>query len=122
VAIAVRDHRVEDLDEAVEPDAPRVRVGDAPDFVVRAEKERDDRADVRAALERALDEAERFERPGLPVSGEDVLAAGVAPGPAVGRLLGAVEDWWVEHDFAPDRAACLARLAELTEPDQGAEP
>ena len=49
----------------------------------------------------------------LPVKGRDVLALGISAGPKVGRLVNAVEAWWVENDFAPDRAACLARLAEL---------
>jgi poly(A) polymerase len=51
-----------------------------------------------------------WQRPRFPVSGADVHALGVATGPAVGRLLSAVEDWWIESDFAPDRAACLAEL------------
>jgi poly(A) polymerase len=49
----------------------------------------------------------------LPVKGRDVLALGIPAGPKVGRLVDAVEAWWVENDFAPDREACLARLAEL---------
>jgi len=49
----------------------------------------------------------------LPVSGDDVLALGVAPGPAVGALLGQVAAWWEERDCTADRTACLARLHEL---------
>jgi poly(A) polymerase len=49
----------------------------------------------------------------LPVAGRDAVALGVPRGPEVGRLLGEVEDWWVAQDFAPDRAACLAKLKEL---------
>lgn len=52
-------------------------------------------------------------RPRFPLNGADVLAAGVPPGPGVGRLLGEVEEWWLDSGFAPDRAACLARLAQL---------
>jgi len=48
----------------------------------------------------------------FPLTGKDVLALGVAHGPAVGRALGRVEEWWIEHDFQPDRAACLERLAD----------
>jgi poly(A) polymerase len=51
--------------------------------------------------------------PMLPVGGADVLAQGVRPGRAVGRHLAALEAWWIGEDFAPDRAACLARLEEL---------
>ncbi len=51
--------------------------------------------------------------PRLPVAGRDVRALGVAQGPEVGRLLEAVERWWIARDFLPDRAQCLARLAAL---------
>ncbi len=37
----------------------------------------------------------------LPVSGSDVLDLGVKAGPAVGRLLAAVEDWWIGAGFEP---------------------
>jgi poly(A) polymerase len=49
----------------------------------------------------------------LPVKGRDVLALGIPAGSDVGRLLAALEAWWIEEDFRPDRAACLARLAAL---------
>ncbi|NBW90259.1 MAG: ThuA domain-containing protein [Gammaproteobacteria bacterium] len=55
-----------------------------------------------------------WDDPRLPVAGEDVLALGYAAGREVGRLLGAVEEWWAARDFAPDRAACLAELRRLT--------
>jgi poly(A) polymerase len=49
----------------------------------------------------------------LPVRGRDVLDLGLGHGPAVGRLLAAVERWWEERDYQPDRAACLERLRGL---------
>jgi len=54
--------------------------------------------------------AERWQAPRLPVAGADVIARGVPTGPAVGRLLEAVETWWEEGDFRADRAACLVEL------------
>jgi poly(A) polymerase len=57
--------------------------------------------------------AERWTPPAPPVAGADALALGLAPGPRVGELLRAVEAWWRERDFAPDRDACLVRLREL---------
>jgi poly(A) polymerase len=63
-----------------------------------------------AAAAAALAEADAWRAPVFPLGGADILAAGVAPGPEVGRLRGEVEAWWVARDFAPDRAACLARL------------
>ena len=52
-------------------------------------------------------------RPEFPVKGRDALELGVPAGPAVGRLLAALEAWWIEEDFRPGREACLARLAAL---------
>lgn len=49
----------------------------------------------------------------LPVGGDDVLALGVPPGPEVGEALATLEAWWAEGDFAADRDACLAELAQL---------
>ncbi|WP_299394027.1 CCA tRNA nucleotidyltransferase [Pelagibius sp.] len=46
----------------------------------------------------------------FPLSGSDVLGLGVEAGPRVGDLLEAVEAWWIQRDFAPDRKACLAEL------------
>ncbi len=65
--------------------------------------------DWRAAL--AL--ARSWTPPELPVSGGDALALGLAPGPRVGALIAAVEQWWIDGDFSADRAACLAHLEQL---------
>jgi poly(A) polymerase len=61
----------------------------------------------------ALAEARRWTPPALPISGADVLALGLKPGPRVGALLEAVERWWIAGDFSADRAACLAELKRL---------
>ena len=65
--------------------------------------------DWRAAL--AL--ARRWPPPELPVSGGDALRLGLRPGPEVGKLVAAVERWWIAGDFAADRPACLAELERL---------
>jgi poly(A) polymerase len=52
--------------------------------------------------------------PSFPLRGRDALALGLTPGPEIGRLIAAVERWWIDGDFRADRAACLARLAELS--------
>lgn len=52
--------------------------------------------------------------PVFPLRGRDALELGLPAGPEVGRLIAAVEDWWIDGDFRADRAACLARLAELS--------
>jgi poly(A) polymerase len=52
--------------------------------------------------------------PDFPVKGRDATRLGIAPGPEVGRLLRELEAWWEEGDFRADRAACLARLTEIS--------
>lgn len=49
----------------------------------------------------------------LPVGGEDVLGFGVRPGPAVGRLLVGVEEWWIGAGFTPGREEALTHLQHL---------
>ncbi len=52
--------------------------------------------------------------PRFPVKGRDAVMLGVAPGPAVGRLMATLEDWWIAGDFQANREACLAELRERT--------
>jgi poly(A) polymerase len=61
----------------------------------------------------ALATARQWSPPELPVSGGDALKLGLRPGPKIGALIEAVERWWIEGDFAADRAACLAELERL---------
>lgn len=58
-------------------------------------------------LEPALAEMAIWKKPVFPLQGADILKLGVAPGPQVGELLRAVEEWWIERDFHPARAECL---------------
>ena len=51
--------------------------------------------------------------PAMPVKGADAIAAGAPRGPKVGEALRALEEWWIEGDFAADRQAALAKLKEL---------
>jgi poly(A) polymerase len=61
----------------------------------------------------ALAMARTWTPPELPVSGGDALKLGLKPGPRVGALIEAVEQWWIAGDFTADRAACLAELERL---------
>lgn len=63
-----------------------------------------------AAWEALLRLPETAPVPPFPLSGADVVALGVAPGPRVGELLRALAAEWRAEDFAPDRAALLDRL------------
>ncbi len=51
-------------------------------------------------------------QPLFPLEGRDVLALGVPPGPAVGKLLAAVRHWWLTDGAEAPRAACLIKLEE----------
>jgi poly(A) polymerase len=60
---------------------------------------------------RALFEtADRWQRPEFPLNGNDLIARGVKPGPAVGQALRQLEDWWVASDFKPAKDELLAKL------------
>ena len=48
--------------------------------------------------------------PEFPLTGEDVMAAGVEEGPDVGEILDEIEEWWVAQAFRPGREECLERL------------
>jgi poly(A) polymerase len=52
--------------------------------------------------------------PRFPLKGRDAVKLGVPPGPAVGRLMAKLEDWWIAGDFQADREACMAMLKELS--------
>ncbi|HEY9163549.1 MAG TPA: CCA tRNA nucleotidyltransferase [Magnetovibrio sp.] len=58
----------------------------------------------------------------FPLRGRDVQALGVTHGPHIGKLLKAVEDWWREADFLPDREACLSELKTRVDAETGAHP
>jgi poly(A) polymerase len=58
--------------------------------------------------------AESWQRPRFPITGREVMQAGVPEGPQVGRVLAKLEDWWVEGNFAADESALRGRLKELT--------
>jgi poly(A) polymerase len=53
--------------------------------------------------------------PRFPIRAQDALDLGAQPGPALGALMGEMERWWIEGDFAPDRAACLTELKRRLE-------
>ena len=64
-----------------------------------------------------LSMADNWQRPRFPLSGLDVMQAGVPQGPDVGRLLAKVEDWWIGTDFAADEGALRGKLAEVLRDD-----
>jgi poly(A) polymerase len=59
--------------------------------------------------------AETWPRPSLPLSGEEVMAAGVPEGPRVGEVLREVEDWWIDQDFPADKLAVIEQLKAVAQ-------
>lgn len=57
--------------------------------------------------------ADRFSPPRLPFGGADVVALGIAAGPAVGEILRRFEAWWVDADFPTDSALVTEKLRAL---------
>ena len=51
--------------------------------------------------------------PEFPLTGRDVLAAGIPEGPQVGRILSELENWWIEGDFTGNRQALVERLNSM---------
>jgi poly(A) polymerase len=56
---------------------------------------------------------DRWKAPTMPFSGSDVLALGIAPGPKVGTILRAFEDWWIKNNFPDDAVRQGKALKEL---------
>ena len=56
-----------------------------------------------------------FVAPRFLVTGTQVIAAGVAPGPAVGAVLAEVERWWVANDFIDDELSVIERLKAVVQ-------
>jgi poly(A) polymerase len=53
--------------------------------------------------------------PALPLTGEEVMAAGVPRGPLVGEVLREVEAWWIENDFIEDKLSIVERLKAVAQ-------
>jgi len=53
--------------------------------------------------------------PRLPLSGDEVMAAGVPAGPKVGVVMREVEDWWIDADFPDDKLSVIERLKAVAQ-------
>lgn len=51
------------------------------------------------------------------LKGEDLVKAGLKPGPAIGQMLRALENWWIEGDFTADKQALLEELERRLKAD-----
>lgn len=59
---------------------------------------------------KALEIIQKWGVPDLPISGVDLMKAGIPEGPELGRKLAEIEEWWTAENFVPGREACLQRL------------
>jgi poly(A) polymerase len=59
--------------------------------------------------------ADAWQRPAFPLTGRDVMNAGVVQGPLVGRILSEVEDWWIDSDFTEDEFSLAERLKAVVQ-------
>jgi poly(A) polymerase len=58
---------------------------------------------------------QNWQRPVLPITGQDILDMGTAPGPDVGDRLGIAEAQWIESGFALSKDALMEMLSEDTD-------
>ncbi len=54
-------------------------------------------------------------RPRLDLSGDEIVAAGVPPGPKVGAVMREVEAWWIDADFPDDKLSIVERLKAVAQ-------
>ena len=54
--------------------------------------------------------ADEWAIPRFPLSGQDLLARGLKPGPEVGHELARLEDWWIASDFTENKDTLLRKL------------
>ena len=59
--------------------------------------------------------AESWQRPKLPLTGAQVMQAGVPAGPEVGRVLAEVEEWWIDAGFTDDEFSIVERLKAVVQ-------
>ncbi len=60
----------------------------------------------------------RWKIPTLPVRGADLLARGLAEGPAIGRIVRSFEDWWIAEDFPTDEMRLAKSLSDFVKAHQ----
>ena len=58
---------------------------------------------------------DHWQAPVMPVTGADAIAQGMAPGPAIGKLMAAMETDWIAGGFIATRTDLLADLQQRVE-------
>ncbi len=67
---------------------------------------------VNGFVPKALEIVQNWDIPDFPLSGDDLLKAGIPEGPEMGQKLSEIEDWWIEQEFVPDKKSCFGRIHE----------
>jgi poly(A) polymerase len=58
---------------------------------------------------------ESWTPPAFPLTGEEILKAGVPKGPMVGEVMREVEIWWIDQDFIEDKFSAIERLKAVAQ-------
>jgi len=58
---------------------------------------------------------EGWSPPTLPLTGQEIMNAGVPKGPMVGQVMREVEDWWIDHDFLDDKLSVIEKLKAVAQ-------
>lgn len=82
---------------------------------VRIAWAKDDRGRTGPQWRSLLALSQGWERPHLPLTGDEVAAAGVPPGPKVGAVMREVEAWWIDADFPDDKLSIVERLKAVAQ-------
>lgn len=69
-------------------------------------------------LESAIAFARTWVRPLFPLTGRDLTALGIAPGPRLGDLLRRAEQFWIAESFRLSHDECCAYITKLIEGDE----
>jgi poly(A) polymerase len=59
--------------------------------------------------------AETWNPPAFPLTGDEVMQAGVPKGPLVGEVMREVEIWWIDQDFIEDKFSAIERLKAVAQ-------
>ncbi|MBT4880313.1 MAG: CCA tRNA nucleotidyltransferase [Alphaproteobacteria bacterium] len=71
--------------------------------------------DAIALCQKRLDASQKWETELVfPLKGQDLLDAGMKPGPKIKRVLNLLEEYWQEHDFKPSKQECLEHFKKMS--------
>lgn len=118
--------RLEDITTAQEKILPYLSIREARKLLYRLGRERfkdrvmlhwaaDTKTSNTVSWRALLALAEMWQRPVFPLTGREVMQAGVPEGPLVGQILHEVEEWWIDSDFIEDEFSLAERLKAVVQ-------